>query len=44
LAAVAPEPLTRDPFDCLLLAQCQIEDVRLITLARVRVSHPLAAK
>jgi PIN domain nuclease of toxin-antitoxin system len=44
LTAVEPEPLTRDPFDRLLLAQCQIEDLRLITLDRVIVSHPLAAK
>jgi PIN domain nuclease of toxin-antitoxin system len=44
LAAVEPEPLTRDPFDRLLLAQCQIEDLRLITLDRAIVSHPLAAK
>jgi PIN domain nuclease of toxin-antitoxin system len=34
LAAVESEPLTRDPFDRLLLAQCQIEDLRLITLDR----------
>jgi PIN domain nuclease of toxin-antitoxin system len=44
LAALEPEPLTRDPFDRLLLAQCQIEDLRLITLDRAIVSHPLAAK
>jgi PIN domain nuclease of toxin-antitoxin system len=44
LVAVEPEPLTRDPFDRLLLAQCQIEDLRLITLDRAIVSHRLAAK
>ena len=44
LAAVEPEPPTRDPFDRLLLAQCQIEDLRLVTIDRALVSHPLAAK
>jgi PIN domain nuclease of toxin-antitoxin system len=44
LVAVEPEPLTGDPFDRLLLAQCQIEDLRLITLDRAIVSHRLAAK
>ena len=44
LAAVQPEPLTRDPFDRLLLAQCQIEGLRLLTVDRALVSHALAAK
>ncbi len=44
LAEVEPEPLTRDPFDRLLLAQCQIEDLRLVTIDRMLVAHPLAAK
>ena len=44
LASVDPEPLTRDPFDRLLLAQCQIEDLRLVTIDRALVAHPLAAK
>jgi PIN domain nuclease of toxin-antitoxin system len=44
LAAVDPEPLTRDPFDRLLLAQCQIEDFRLITIDRALVSHRMAAR
>jgi PIN domain nuclease of toxin-antitoxin system len=44
LAAVKPEPTTRDPFDRMLLAQCQIEDLRLVTLDRALVSHPLAAR
>jgi len=43
LATVVPEPLTRDPFDRLLLAQCQIEDLRLVTIDRALVAHPLAA-
>ncbi|MFZ5931118.1 MAG: type II toxin-antitoxin system VapC family toxin [Pseudomonadota bacterium] len=44
ITVVTPEPLTRDPFDRLLLAQCQIEDLRLVTLDRALVAHPLAAK
>ena len=42
LAELKPEPPTRDPFDRLLLAQCQIEDMRLVTLDRALVDHPLA--
>jgi len=37
-----PEPATRDPFDRLLLAQCAVEGLRLVTLDRVLSSHPLA--
>ncbi len=44
ITAVEPEPLTRDPFDRLLLAQCQIEDLRLVTIDRALVAHPLTAK
>lgn len=44
LATVEPEPATRDPFDRLLLAQCHIEDLRLVTIDRALVAHPLAAK
>jgi len=44
LAAVEPEPKTRDPFDRMLLAQCQIEGLRLVTMDRALVSHPAAAK
>ena len=44
LCAVDPEPDTRDPFDRLLLAQCQVEDLRLVTLDRKLVSHPLALR
>ena len=44
LAAVQPEPLTRDPFDRLLLAQCQIEGLRLVTIDRALVSHAMAVK
>ncbi|RCW84528.1 type II toxin-antitoxin system VapC family toxin [Phyllobacterium bourgognense] len=42
LLAVEPEPLTRDPFDRLLLAQCQVEDLRLVTTDRALVAHPMA--
>jgi PIN domain nuclease of toxin-antitoxin system len=44
LAAVEPEPLTRDPFDRMLLAQCQVEGLRLVTMDRALVSHPLTAR
>ena len=44
LAAVDPEPNTRDPFDRMLLAQCQVEQLRLVTLDRALVMHPLAAR
>jgi PIN domain nuclease of toxin-antitoxin system len=43
LTAAHPEPLTRDPFDRLLLAQCQAEDMRLVTIDRVLAGHRLAA-
>lgn len=43
LAAVHPEPVTRDPFDRLLLAQCHVEDLRLVTVDRALVSHAMAA-
>jgi PIN domain nuclease of toxin-antitoxin system len=41
LASVEPEPETRDPFDRLLLGQCQVENLRLVTLDRALASHPL---
>ena len=44
LASVEPEPVTRDPFDRMLLAQCQVEGLRLLTIDRALVSHPLAAR
>jgi PIN domain nuclease of toxin-antitoxin system len=44
LASVEPEPMTRDPFDRMLLAQCQIEGLRLVTIDRALASHPLAAR
>ena len=41
LALPEPEPATRDPFDRLLLAQCMIEQLKLVTLDRMLASHPL---
>lgn len=35
-------PPTRDPFDQLLLAQCQVEGMRLVTVDDKLGSHPLA--
>lgn len=43
LVGVDPEPRTRDPFDRLLLAQCEVEGFRLVTVDRALVDHPLAA-
>ncbi len=42
IADVHPEPATRDPFDRLLLAQCKVEGLRLVTVDRALVDHPLA--
>jgi PIN domain nuclease of toxin-antitoxin system len=36
------QPATRDPFDRMLLAQCQIEGLQLVTIDRALVGHPLA--
>ena len=36
------QPDTRDPFDRMLLAQCQVEELRLVTTDRVLKEHPLA--
>jgi PIN domain nuclease of toxin-antitoxin system len=44
LASVEPAPTTRDPFDRMLLAQCQVEGLRLVTVDRALVSHPLAVR
>jgi PIN domain nuclease of toxin-antitoxin system len=43
LTLVDPEPPTRDPFDRLLLAQCEMEGLRLVTIDCALVSHRLAA-
>jgi PIN domain nuclease of toxin-antitoxin system len=42
LALADPEPQTRDPFDRMLLTQCQVEGFKLITVDRALVGHPLA--
>jgi PIN domain nuclease of toxin-antitoxin system len=42
LAEVEPELSTRDPFDRLLIAICQVEGLRLVTLDRTLAAHPLA--
>ncbi len=42
IAEISPEPPTRDPFDRLLLAQCKVEGLRLVTVDRALVGHPLA--
>jgi PIN domain nuclease of toxin-antitoxin system len=42
MAEVQPEPPTRDPFDRLLLAQCQVEGFRLVTVDRALVDHVLS--
>lgn len=42
IVAVEPSPTTKDPFDRLLLAQCRIEDMRLVTRDRALTDHPLA--
>ena len=42
LVAVDPEPATRDPFDRLLLAQCAVENLHLVTIDRHLTAHPLA--
>jgi PIN domain nuclease of toxin-antitoxin system len=41
-ADVNPEPATRDPFDRLLLAQCVMENMQLVTIDRALVAHRLA--
>lgn len=43
LHTITPEPSTRDPFDRLLLAQCAIENMRLVTRDRALADHPLSA-
>ncbi len=41
---VEPEPPTRDPFDRMLLAQCEVEGLRLATIDRTLAAHPLAVR
>lgn len=42
VAEIDPLPATRDPFDRLLLSQCLVEGLRLVTLDRALAPHPLA--
>ena len=42
IESVTPEPFTNDPFDRMLLAQCKVEGLRLVTFDRALVVHPLA--
>ncbi|MBV9884847.1 MAG: type II toxin-antitoxin system VapC family toxin [Sphingomonadaceae bacterium] len=42
LAEADPLPETKDPFDRLLLAICECEDMRLVTLDKMLLRHPLA--
>jgi PIN domain nuclease of toxin-antitoxin system len=42
LQEAQPVPATRDPFDRLLLAQCAVEGLRLVTTDRVLAQHKLA--
>jgi len=42
VSALATQPATRDPFDRMLLAQCEVEGLQLITVDRVLAAHPLA--
>jgi PIN domain nuclease of toxin-antitoxin system len=44
LEELDPLPSTRDPFDRLLLAQCQIEGMQLATVDRALSLHPLSLK
>jgi len=44
ITAAEPEPSTRDPFDRLLLSQCQIENLQLLTVDRALADHPHAFK
>ncbi len=41
VAMADPETETREPFDRLLLAQCQVEGLRLVTFDRALLEHPL---
>ncbi len=42
LADIGPEPTHKDPFDRLLLGVCAAENMRLVTLDRALINHPLA--
>jgi PIN domain nuclease of toxin-antitoxin system len=42
LRSLDPEPDTKDPFDRLLLAQCKVDSLKLVTWDRALADHPLA--
>jgi PIN domain nuclease of toxin-antitoxin system len=42
VADVGSEPATKDPFDRLLLGVCAAEGMKLLTVDRELVNHPLA--
>lgn len=42
VALAEPEPSTNDPFDRMLLAQCAVENMQLVTFDRALAVHPLA--
>ena len=44
VAEILPEPPTRDPFGRMLLAQCQVEGLSLVTVDRALVDHPPARR
>lgn len=41
LATIGPEPITKDPFDRLLLGVCAAEGMKLLTIDKALVGHPL---
>jgi PIN domain nuclease of toxin-antitoxin system len=42
LADIGPEPITKDPFDRLLLGVAATEGMKLLTIDKALVDHPLA--
>ena len=44
LADISPEPPTKDPFDRLLLGVCAAERMKLLTIDRALMGHPLSWK
>ncbi|MGL4487843.1 MAG: type II toxin-antitoxin system VapC family toxin [Rhizobiaceae bacterium] len=42
--ALEPLPLTRDPFDRMLLAQCAVDGMKLVTADGLLVGHPLVVR
>jgi PIN domain nuclease of toxin-antitoxin system len=41
IAEIDPMPLTKDPFDRLLLGVCKSEGMKLLTIDKALVGHPL---